>query len=180
MELLPTEALGALLGILLLFLLVFVVIYVFYLITLQNAMKQVSPELQRMRPGQVWRVFIPFYGLVWQFLMIGHIADSLGAEFRKRNLPVDNARPGYQVGMTMCILNVISAIPINDPAFALIKGLLGIGGLVCFILYWVKIAGYKRDLQNNPMIIPPQNPAGYEQFKNYTNPNQQYPNQWNP
>ena len=118
---------------------------IFYLITLQNTLKEVSSENQKMPPSNVWLILIPLFGMVWGFIVVNRIADSLKAEFSKRNVQVDEDRPGYSIGLTYCILICCSIIPV-------LGGLAGIGGLVCWIIYWVKIAGYKTKLQQAKMI----------------------------
>jgi hypothetical protein len=123
-----------------------ITIAILYLLTLQNALKACSPENQKMPPGQVWLTLIPLFGIVWIFIVVNRIADSLKAEFAKRNIQVDEDRPGYAIGITYCILNCCGIIPFLGILAAL-------GGLVCWIIYWVKIAGYKNMLlQTNPQI----------------------------
>lgn len=114
---------------------------IFFLLTLQNTLKAVSPERRRMPPGQVWLVFIPLFGIVWIFIIVNRIADSLADEFISRNMQVAEARPGYGIGMAYCVLSVCSVIPFLG-AFA------SLAALVCWIIYWVKIAGYKKQLES--------------------------------
>ena len=118
---------------------------ILYLLTLQNTLKEVSPENQQMPPGNVWLNLIPLFGLVWQFIIVNRMADSLKAEFAKRNIQVDEVRPGYSIGITYCILLCCSIVPILGVLAAL-------GGIVCWIIYWVKIAGYKTKLQQTKPI----------------------------
>ena len=120
---------------------------IFYLLTLQNTLKAVSPENQKMPPGQVWMILIPLFGLGWQFVVVNRIADSLKAEFAKRNIPCEEDRPGYSIGLTYCILYCCGIIPF-------LGVLASIGGVVCWIIYWVKISGYKTKLdQTNGMMM---------------------------
>lgn len=119
---------------------------IFYLLTLQNTLKEVSPENQKMPPSNVWLVLIPLFGLVWNFIIVNRMADSLAAEFAKRNIPVDEERPGYSIGLTYSILFCCSIIPV-------LGGLASLAGLVCWIIYWVKIAGYKTTLQQTKVNI---------------------------
>jgi hypothetical protein len=102
---------------------------IFYLLTLQKALNRCSPENRAMNPGMVWLMFIPLFNIVWQFFIVLNMAKSLGAEFQKRGIAED-PNPGQTLGLVMCIANLIC----------------GPVGLVCWILYWVKIAGYSARL----------------------------------
>ncbi|MBL0329741.1 MAG: hypothetical protein IPP64_10070 [Bacteroidetes bacterium] len=113
---------------------------IFYLLTLQKTLNEVSPQNQKLPPGQVWLILIPLFGLVWSFIVVNRIADSLKAEFISRGIQQTEDRPGYSIGLTYCILYCCSIIPF-------LGGLAALGGLVCWIIYWVKIAGYKTQLQ---------------------------------
>ena len=153
MEINPFKALDRLDPIVLLIIGLFaigaIICQIFYLITLMRTMEQVHPTLRKMPPGQVWLVLIPIFGIIWNFIMIGHIADSLQNEFKARNIQVDEARPGYNVGLIMCIAPLIGFLPMI--------GILGsVAGLVCWIIYWSKMAGYKRTLeQTRPNVMNP-------------------------
>lgn len=117
---------------------------IFYLLTLQKTLNEVSPQNQKLPPGQVWLILIPLFGLVWSFIVVNRIADSLKAEFAMRGIQVEEDRPGYSIGLTYCILYCCSVVPF-------LGGLAALGGLVCWIIYWVKIAGYKTKLQQAKM-----------------------------
>ena len=70
---------------------------IFYLITLSKTLKEVEQTNRRIEPGQVWLTLIPLFGLVWQFIMVNRIADSLKAEFAARNIQVEEDRPGAKL-----------------------------------------------------------------------------------
>lgn len=118
---------------------------IFYLITLQNAMNTVRPEFRKMPPGQVWLELIPLFGLVWQFFNVINVSDSLKREFEARGIRTAEERPGYSVGITFCILFCCSVVPI-------LGVLAAIAGLVCWIIFWVKIANYRAELLRNLKI----------------------------
>jgi hypothetical protein len=119
-------------------------IQVMYLLTLQNTLKQCSPENQKMPPANVWLNLIPLFNYVWTFIIVNKMADSLQAEFAKRGINVPEARPGYGVGLAYAICACCGVVP-------LINMLAGPAALVLFIVYWVKIAGYKRMLIESQM-----------------------------
>ena len=124
------------------FLLICLVPVVFYLLTLQNTLKEVSDANRKMPPGQVWLQLIPLFGTVWQFIIVNRLADSLRDEFASRNIQSNEDRPGFALGLTTCILTCMGMIPYIGMLFSL-------GGLVCWIIYWVKVSEFKRMLQQS-------------------------------
>jgi hypothetical protein len=109
---------------------------IFYLITIQNTLKAVSFENRKMQPVEVWLTLIPIFGLVWQFFIVNRVADSLKLEFSAKNITVDEERPGITIGLAYCILFCCSLIPF-------LGYLTSVAGFVCWIIYWVKINGYR-------------------------------------
>ena len=112
---------------------------IFYIITLQKTLNRCAPENRAMPPENVWLLLIPVFSMVWQFIVVGNIAKSLAAEFRQREIQTEEIEPGKSIGLAYCILNVCSIIPILGILSAL-------AGLVCWIMYWVKIDGYSAKL----------------------------------
>ena len=117
-----------------------IVIFILYLITLMNTLGAVSAQNRRLTPGLVFLLLIPLFNLVWNFIVVTKIRDSLQAEFSARNLSGQGF--GYGVGLAMCILYIVSIIP-------LINLLAAPAALVCWIIYWVQIAGYKGQLSKS-------------------------------
>jgi hypothetical protein len=132
-------------GILFFFLIILLIIILllpvlFFLVTLQNIFNAVSPENRKMDGGLVWLTLIPLFGLVWQFIIVNRVADSLKLEFVKRNILVQEDRPGINLGLAYCILFCCCIIP-------LLNIIAVFAGLICWILYWVKINEYKSRLR---------------------------------
>ena len=109
-----------------------------------------------MRPGEVWLQLIPLFGTVWQFIVVTRIADSMRNEFESwqndtiLGLPdaeavqVLNLRPTYDIGIATCILSCCGIIPY-------IQTFVGIAWLICFIIYWNRLAEYKRKIERRTM-----------------------------
>jgi hypothetical protein len=125
---------------------------IFYLLTLQSTLSLVKPENRKMDPGLVWLILIPLFGIVWQFIVVNNMADSLKAEFQQRNINVGEDRPGSGIGMAYCILEVCGIIPFLGILTAL-------AGFVCWIIYWVKISDFKSKLQYSQAQTVPPSPA---------------------
>ena len=111
---------------------------IFYLLTLQKALNRCSPENRAMEPAMVWLMLIPLVNIIWNFFVVGNIAKSLDAEFKKRGI-AEEPEPGKKIGMIMCILMCCTIIPI-------LGGIAALGYLVCWIMYWIKIAGFSAKI----------------------------------
>ena len=138
-------------GIVMVFLIVFAIFlipYIFYLLTLQKAFNRCAPENRALAPGLVWLLLIPLFNLVWHFLVVINLAKSLEAEFQKRGI-AEEPKPGQTIGMVMCILNACSIIPFLGILCSLVA-------LVCWIIYWVKIAGFSGKIASPaaPAVAP--------------------------
>ncbi len=120
---------GALIGCVILF-----IPAIFYNLTLQKALNRCAPENRAMAPGLVWLLFIPLFNLVWHFFVVINMAKSLAAEFQKRGI-AEEPQPGKTLGLVMCILACCGIIPF-------LGILCSLAALVCWIIYWIKIAGY--------------------------------------
>lgn len=115
---------------------------IFYLLTLQNTLHAISSENRKIQPAEVWLSLIPLFGLVWQFIIVNRMADSLKLEFEKKGITVADERPGNNIGMAYCILACCSIIPF-------VGVLTAIACLICWIMYWVKINNYRLILTQN-------------------------------
>jgi len=113
---------------------------IFYLLTLHKALTRVDDGRRQMSAGLVWLNLIPVFGLGWHFYTIIKVADSLAAELGARGIAFQG-RPGFALGLTTSILWVVSIIPY----LGIVAGL---AGLVCWIIYWVQIAGFSRQIAN--------------------------------
>jgi hypothetical protein len=111
-----------------------ILIGIFYCLTLQKALSRCAPQNRAMSPGLVWLFLIPVFNLVWHFFIVINMSKSLHAEFAYRGIQ-EEPNPGQGIGLAACILHVCSCIPY-------VGFLALIGFLVCWIMYWVKIAGF--------------------------------------
>jgi hypothetical protein len=75
------------------------------------------------------------------FITVNRIAESLDNEFYQRRLK-GGGDFGKGVGTAYCVLVLTSMIPY-------LGSLLAIGALVCWIIYWVKIAGFSKRLADD-------------------------------
>lgn len=112
---------------------------IFYLIALQKALSRCSTKNRAMSPALVWLLLIPIFNLFWHFFIVVKVAKSLQNEFRSRSIAFKSP-PGQNIGLAMCILSVLSFIPY-------VGFLCSIAALVCWIIYWIKIAGFSSQIR---------------------------------
>ena len=112
---------------------------ILYLVTLQKTLEKISPENRAIPPSNVWLELIPLFNLVWQFLNVINISDSLKKEFESKGIKTDEPRPAYSIGIAFCVLSCCSIIPF-------LGFLAAIAGLICWIIFWVKVSNYKNML----------------------------------
>lgn len=119
-----------------------IVINVFYLLNLQNLLKEIDRKNRLVEPGNVWLMFIPLFNIIYPFILYPKICDSVRNEYQSRGIrKVGDFSRG--VGIAMPILTLCGFIPI-------LGGLAGLANLVLFIVFWVKTAEYKGELKRSP------------------------------
>lgn len=128
---------GSMLAVSLAFVAVGLVVAILFLLSLQKCLNRVAPANRTMSPGLVWLNLVPLLNLGWVFYTVIQVAASVVKEGQARNLDV--ADGGKTLGLTYGILMLCSFIP-------LLGILCGLGSLVCWIMYWVKIAGISTKL----------------------------------
>jgi uncharacterized membrane protein YhaH (DUF805 family) len=122
------------------FVLIALAIQIFFLLTLSRLLQRVHPRNRLMEPGQVWLNLIPCFNLVWRFITVNRIHESLRSEFYDLREEERGEDYGKQIGTAWLILELCGFIPYIGTLFS-------IAGLVCFILYWVKMHGYSQKLK---------------------------------
>ncbi|MBN2063315.1 MAG: hypothetical protein JW745_00820 [Sedimentisphaerales bacterium] len=118
-----------------LILILVILVKIFYLMALSRALSCCSARNRKISPGMVWLEIIPVIGFIWAFVNVIQVSGSLGAEFRTRGIEQPD-NPSMVLGIVACALNVGSSVM----PFA------GIAGLICWIIYWVKINAYANML----------------------------------
>lgn len=141
----------------------FLIPAVLFLLTQQNTLKVIQPENRELSPGLVWLQLIPIFNLYWIFVVVTRIADSISKEIVSfqddsiLGIPDYDAveaigdRPTYKIGMTYCCLFILDTllVCIENYFFELstLQGAVALAMMICWIIYWVKLANNKRKLQ---------------------------------
>jgi len=118
-----------------------ILLSVFYLLNLQNLLKQIKPVNRQVEPGNVWLMFIPLFNIIYPFILYPKITDSVKLEMESRGM-AEQGDYGRGIGIALPILGLCGIIPV-------IGTLASIANLVLFIIFWVKMAGYKTKLMTS-------------------------------
>jgi len=113
----------------------------YFLKMMQETFESLQEENRLLVPGQVWFVLIPGFGLVWNFIVISKLADSLKLEFDGRGIPYSEERPGYMTGLISAIFYCGVFIPFVC-YFAIP------GWIIFLIIFWSRVDAYKREIQS--------------------------------
>lgn len=114
-------------------------LFAFYYKTMIDVMSLIRPKNREIGIGNIMFTVIPLFNLVYGFIVYPKICESIGKEYRQLGIPEDKdfgkgiaiAMQSLMIAMVVPILNALAIIPL----------------LIVFILFWVKIDGYKKKLE---------------------------------
>jgi len=138
----------------LLFMGIFLIPYIFFIRTQYSILQAIQPENRLINPIEVWLQLIPVFGLIWQFVVVARIADSIQREYKSHKEvsflgmgdgelqeKIDE-RVTYTTGFSYCVVLVLSFIPV-------IGFLIGIAMLVLWITYWRQLIKHRDMIQES-------------------------------
>ena len=120
-------------------LLAVVVAFIFYLASIATCFRRMARRNRKMDPAHVWLNLIPLFSTVWMPVTLDRLTDSLRAEYEDRGyeVPDDSFGRGYWIAyLTLFACAMIPYLGVF-PGFV---------GLIVWIVYWSKLAGYSRQL----------------------------------
>ena len=142
-------------------LLAFVIPAILFFLSQQRILQIIRPENRELSPGSVWLQFIPLFGMIWQFIVVIRIANSVSKELASKmgesildhsqvQMKATDESPTYTIGIAYCTLTTLGVI-INYATsqtryLALFGSLFVLTGMVCWIIYWVRIVNTKNKL----------------------------------
>ncbi|MGN6439669.1 MAG: hypothetical protein ACTHMM_24290 [Agriterribacter sp.] len=112
-------------------------LFIFFLLTLQRTLEAIDISSRTMNPGTVWLTLIPIFSLIWQFIMVTRISESIKNECNRLHIPLSEPKPAYSAGITMAVLSLAALIPEIGTFISLLS-------IVAMIIYWRKVNTYKN------------------------------------
>ncbi len=133
---------------------IFLIPYVFFIRAQYTILLAIQPENRLMNPLEVWFQMIPLFGLIWQFVVVARVADSIQREYQSHKEvsflgmgdgelqeKIDE-RVTYTTGFSYCVVLVLSFIPV-------IGFIIGIPMLTLWITYWRQLIKHRDMIQES-------------------------------
>lgn len=117
------------------------IMFALYYKTIIDTMSLVRPENRLTGTGNIMLNIIPFFNIVYGFIVYPRICDSIKQEYNKLGLKAEGDF-GKGLAITLQALSLTMMIPF-------INFLTSIGCLVIWIILWVKLDGYKKELEKH-------------------------------
>lgn len=119
---------------------------ILYTQALYRALSRCSPESRTMEPWTVWLLYVPVFNIIWHFVVVVRLSASLRNEFRRRGVaePIDTGRG---LGLAMNVLQCVAWVPV-------LGALCILAGMICWILYWRKVADLSARIAPAPLAAP--------------------------
>jgi hypothetical protein len=141
------EAVGIIalvMGILLFTIVISFAISIFICLLIYLPYKDVPAEHQKMAPGLVFLLLIPFFNIIWNFIVFLRIPESFQSCFAAQGR-TDQGDCGRQIGLWYAICGVAAFVPC-------VNYIAGPAALVLFIIFLVKIWSLKGQIGMMPAM----------------------------
>lgn len=117
-------------------------LWLFFANTVRSTLKLIQKENLCILPSQAWFLAVPFFNIYWNFEVVRRLADSLNNEFFDRKIAVEE-NPTRKQGYIFAVSFLVGNLPL--PIF--LRYLASLVNFIYLIVYWVKIAEYKKLLK---------------------------------
>jgi hypothetical protein len=120
-----------------------VFIQVPFLSRVSDCLARIDPRNREIEPSMVYFALVPYFNVVWVFVVIRLVELSLRREFQARQWSEANEEFGARTGYNWGIFTVVSAVPcLGIPCI--------IGTVAYMCLYSAQISRYQRRLDERP------------------------------
>ena len=135
---------------------IFLILMIFFVLTQQRLLETMRAENRLIPPKQVWFQLIPFLGLLWSFVVINKIANSILSELTTTTGDsvfaddplLQSSRPTYKVGLSYAICFCLSLLPL-----AFFNLVTVVAGFILWLVYWYQLIQYKIKIADRAMLM---------------------------
>jgi hypothetical protein len=125
-----------------------VIIFALLVNTIQTVFDRLSPDLRVLSAAQLWVTIIPVFGSFWIFYVVYQLAGALREEFRRRNVVEFETYPGLGTGWAFSFFAFTTELMLTLDA-PVVTLLLAILSVILLVAYWMKVAEFRRKLDDH-------------------------------
>lgn len=113
-------------------------ILILFCLTLRNTIQAAELHNQEVEPTKAWLMLIPIFNIIYPFILFPKISATIKNQLEENNA-AEAGDYALMLGRAYPILYLVQLVIPNE----FIGGLISLAGLVCFIVFWVKMGSYK-------------------------------------
>lgn len=121
--------------------LLFLVTYSFYIYSLQKSLRSISAENRKMPPARVWLLLIPYFNLVWMFVVVKAIAFSLQNEYARFGIR-EAKPPTMGVGVVLGVFAILLVLQVSS-----LRSFAWPATIICWIFHWIAVDHHTRQIR---------------------------------
>ena len=127
---------------------------ILFLVSLGKTLDRCRRRNRTVEPSMVWLCLIPVFGVAWIFRIVFAVGDSLRNEYVDRDID-SRGDYGKTIGLCWLVTSLLGISVFFGSRLTHMRiTLLGsvpfmIAALVLFVVYWVRIVGYRRQLERD-------------------------------
>lgn len=132
-----------------------------YINTIHKTLDEIRDEYHLIPSRSPMLLLVPLLGNFMLFLVVIKLSQSLELEFEDRGIALERKGFGQRVGLAMstAFLLIVLTLVVGFSGLSMVLFLfpllriLGIVGLVCWIIHWTKVDSYRKMLLANPIKL---------------------------
>lgn len=124
---------------------------VIWCLSMERAVKACDHSSRKIQIGQSYLIFIPLFGLVWQFIAVNKVSTTLATEYHFRGWKSDEGRPAIETGLIACVVIVVVfllrfLVPDFNPGLAFLSTL---GICICMYMHRERLNAFTERLEED-------------------------------
>ena len=106
------------------------VLLIIYIIVMRSTLEAVQESNRTTSVNSVFLLLIPLFNIVWKFILVNKLSQSISNEAKSKGIILDSAEPGKALGTMTCAAPFIPVLNLIQPILS--------------IVYLVKLNNYKK------------------------------------
>ena len=106
------------------------VLLIIYIIVMRSTLEAVQESNRTTSINSVWLLFIPIFNIIWKFILVKKLSESINNGAKSKGITLDSPEPGKSLGTIACAAPFVPLLNLIQPILS--------------IVYLVKLNNYKK------------------------------------